>query len=491
MAKKLLPALAALLFLALSLGTALAHESREDEVEGFNFVVGFLVEPAYEGLLNGVSLRVTKAAEEGAHDHSAHDHSAHDHSAHDHSAIESAVPVSLQMTTDVEDNGGVNISLTTDGFRWTPENVDGANVDGEGHGHIYVDGVRVGRMYGPHYHLTGLEPGERELRVTLNANAHNELTYNGEHIEAIETIIVQEPSHSHGMEIGYVDADSAMSVDVNAPAEADGAFNLQIVPRGFTFAPQNIGGAHKPGEGYAVVIVNGEDYTRMYTDWLRVGDLGEGTHAVEVRLMSNDHFPYAWDGDTVKASTTVHVHDDEVAPAAKESPVAAHEDHHHAAPEPDEGIEQTLLVEVTHIPTGASRVMTLHAEFDKPGYYKANFIPTASGQYAFHFKGKIEGVLIDERFESGPGRFDDVQPATDLQFPVSAASTRELESAVRGALDSAQQAQDAALRIEAAAMDAQNGVARATTMAMVGIAVGAVGIIVGAIGAFAALRRRN
>ena len=167
------------------------------------------------------------------------------------------------------------------------------------------------------------------------------------------------------------------------------------------------------------------------------------------------------------------------------------EDDHHAEPVPVEGLEQTLLVEVTHIPTGASRVMPLHAEFDKPGYYKANFIPTASGQYAFHFKGSIEGVPIDERFESGPGRFDDVQPATDLQFPVSAASTRELESAVRGALDSAQQAQDAASRIEAAAQDAQDGVARATTMAMVGIAVGAVGIVVGAVGVFAALRRRG
>ena len=494
MAKKLLPALAALLFLALSLGTALAHESREDEVEGFFFVVGFLVEPAYEGLLNGVSLQVTKPAEEDEHDHSSHDHSAHDHGAHDHDPIVSSVPISIQMTANVEDDGGVNISVTTDGFLWTPDNVDGANVDGEGHGHVYVDGVKVGRMYGPQYHLTGLEPGERELRVTLNANAHNELTYNGERLEVIETITVPESAHSHGMEIGRaapVDADSAMSVDVNAPAEADGAFNLQIVPRGFTFAPQNIGGAHNPGEGYAAVSVNGEEYTRMYTDWIQVGDLGEGTHAVEVLLVSNDHSPYAWDGDTVKASTTVHVHAAEVAPAAMESAVAASEDDHHAEPVPVEGIEQTLLVEVTHIPTGASRVMTLHAEFDKPGYYKANFIPTASGQYAFHFKGTIEGVPIDERFESGPGRFDDVQPATDLQFPVSAASTRELESAVRGALDSAQQAQDAALRIEAAAMDAQNGVARATTMAMVGIAVGAVGVVVGAVGAFAALRRRS
>ena len=154
------------------------------------------------------------------------------------------------------------------------------------------------------------------------------------------------------------------------------------------------------------------------------------------------------------------------------------------------GLEQTLLVEVTHVPSGAKRNMSLHA-FDEPGKYKADFIPTASGQYAFHFIGVIEGKRIDERFESGVGDFDDVQPATAIQFPESAASTRELESAVRGALESARQAQDTALALDAAAEGAQSSASTATTLAMVGMALGAIGIAVGAIGMFAAFRRRN
>ena len=180
------------------------------------------------------------------------------------------------------------------------------------------------------------------------------------------------------------------------------------------------------------------------------------------------------------------------ASSAIESEDTADSGHSHGAEliEGVTGLEQTIIVEVTHIPSGAKRNMTLHA-FDEPGNYKADFIPTASGQYAFHFIGTIEGMLLDERFESGVGTFDDVQPATAIQFPERAASTRELESAVRGALESARQAQDTALALEAAAESANDSASTATTLAIAGIAVGAIGIIIGGIGITAALRRKD
>ena len=155
------------------------------------------------------------------------------------------------------------------------------------------------------------------------------------------------------------------------------------------------------------------------------------------------------------------------------------------------GLENTRQVEVTHVPSGATRLMRLHAFSGDPGHYKSDFIPTSTGQFVFHLIGTIEGKQIDERFESGVGTFDDVQPATAIQFPESAALTRELESAVRGALESAQQAQDTALAVEAAADSAQSGASTATTLAIVGMAMGATGIVVGVIGMVAALRRRS
>jgi hypothetical protein len=81
-----------------------------------------------------------------------------------------------------------------------------------------------------------------------------------------------------------------------------------------------------------------------------------------------------------------------------------------------EGLEQTLTVDVQ---TGglAPLPLTLTARFRTPGAYDGNFMPTAAGTYTFHIKGKIATLDIDEKFESGPGRFDDVNPATPLQYP--------------------------------------------------------------------------
>ena len=158
---------------------------------------------------------------------------------------------------------------------------------------------------------------------------------------------------------------------------------------------------------------------------------------------------------------------------------------------PVEGLESTLVVEVTHVPSGITRQMPLAIVRDDPGHYVAYFIPTATGQYMFRFLGSIEGNQINETFESGPGRFADIEPATPIQFPEGAASGRELESAVRGALESAQQAQDTALALDAAAGSAQSSASTATTLAILGMALGAIGIAVGGIGITAALRRRN
>jgi plastocyanin len=57
------------LFAVLGTATALAHEGRD--VGDYNFIVGFINEPAVEGMLNGVSLRVTSLLEEEHDNHDA------------------------------------------------------------------------------------------------------------------------------------------------------------------------------------------------------------------------------------------------------------------------------------------------------------------------------------------------------------------------------------------------------------------------------------
>ncbi|MBI4339612.1 MAG: hypothetical protein HY680_06620 [Chloroflexi bacterium] len=151
---------------------------------------------------------------------------------------------------------------------------------------------------------------------------------------------------------------------------------------------------------------------------------------------------------------------------------------------PVTGTEATLKVEVTHVPTGVSRVFNLRTIFNDPGHYTADLIPTAPGHYRMRFFGAVEGKPVDETFNSraGGGNFNDVQSSADLQFPEKLPEARELSAATRGALDTAQEAQ-------ASVQDAAGEASAARTLAIAGIALGAVGVVLGV--GQAVLGRRN
>ena len=125
--------------------------------------------------------------------------------------IESEVPVSVEISAAVEPNGGVNVVIDTENWRWAPDEVDQGHVPGSGHAHIYVDGEKIDRVYGPEYHLTGLSPGTHEVRVTLNANSHNELLVDGELVQDTVTVTIEGSSQAggHGADAGGADAASA------------------------------------------------------------------------------------------------------------------------------------------------------------------------------------------------------------------------------------------------------------------------------------------
>lgn len=141
---------------------------------------------------------------------------------------------------------------------------------------------------------------------------------------------------------------------------------------------------------------------------------------------------------------------------------------------PVEGLEGRIQVEVTHVATGAKRTWDLIAVFGEPGHYVAHMIPTASGVYEFRVFGAIEGMAIDETFVSrgGGGGFDDIRSSAGLHFPEELPEIREIESGVRGALSTAQQAQDAAL---AAQQDS------GSALSIVALIVGITGVVIAGI----------
>lgn len=130
-------------------------------------------------------------------------------------------------------------------------------------------------------------------------------------------------------------------------------------------------------------------------------------------------------------------------------------------------------------------------EFGTPGDYRAWFIPTAAGEYSFHFSGTIDGEEVDETFTSGPDTFSDVVSTDDIEFPDNVPSNAELAERIdqevprlTSAIEDAQQA--AVAQARAASKDASS----ARTIGMIGIAVGLVGLFV-AVAALLVARRRT
>ena len=82
-----------------------------------------------------------------------------------------------------------------------------------------------------------------------------------------------------------------------------------------------------------------------------------------------------------------------------------------------EALERTLSVEVYQGGSVTPYRAAFRARFGVPGAYAADIVPTREGDYRFVVRGKIETLDVNETFESGPGRFDEVRPVTALQYP--------------------------------------------------------------------------
>lgn len=143
------------------------------------------------GLFFGTGLGFLLAASSGAqlsgHDHgggAVHDHAAHDHDGMHDQLVEAGADVALSLTLLPDGPQSRNLHMQTTNFSFAPEAVNGAHVPGQGHAHIYVDGVKVARVYSPWVHLQALPRGDHTLRVTLNANDHRPLAMDGAPVEA-------------------------------------------------------------------------------------------------------------------------------------------------------------------------------------------------------------------------------------------------------------------------------------------------------------------
>jgi hypothetical protein len=105
-----------------------------------------------------------------------------------------------------------------------------------------------------------------------------------------------------------------------------------------------------------------------------------------------------------------------------------------------------------------------------PGDYRAWFIPTAPGDYTFHFTGSIKGQKVDQKFTSSPTTFDAVQDPTQVEFPAKDPTTGQLADRV----DRETQRLNAALAD--ARKQAKDEAGTARLIAIAGVVVGVIGL---------------
>ena len=91
-----------------------------------------------------------------------------------------------------------------------------------------------------------------------------------------------------------------------------------------------------------------------------------------------------------------------------------------------EGLEKTLKADLTFGGTTTPQPLTLAARFGLPGKYSGYVMPTKVGDYTFHITGTVGTMNVDEKFESGPGRFGSIESTDPLQYPQKVVSNADL-----------------------------------------------------------------
>ena len=230
-----------------------------------------------------------------------------DEGAHTHSGFEipegEAVPTIKVVATE-DPVSGWNLQLITSDFTFSPERAGREFVLGEGHAHLYVDGEKRDRLYGPWYHLDNLAPGEHTIEVTLNGNNHAVYQSDGRSISDEITVEADRRSHTHPS-YAPLEAGPDMDIVVNVEEDPVGGWNVYAVADGFTWAPDRAGNDHKAGEGHAHLYVDDQKVGRFYGPATYLGPLEPGSHTITVSLHGNNHAPYVKAGEPLAATVAV------------------------------------------------------------------------------------------------------------------------------------------------------------------------------------------
>lgn len=140
-----------------------------------------------------------------------------------------------------------------------------------------------------------------------------------------------------------------------------------------------------------------------------------------------------------------------------------------------------------------STTMAMEPAFGDTGEYRAVFVPSRPGDYAFRFVGSVRNQDLDEEFTSGPDTFSPANDPAEISFPAQDPTVAEvadrLEQETTRLSESITQLEQSIAAEDTAGEE--DPAAEARTLAMIALIVGAVALVAGlAIGGLALRRAR-
>ena len=94
----------------------------------------------------------------------------------------------VPVTTPSAD--GFEITLDTTNFTFLREENGAPHVPGEGHGHLYLNGLKLDRLYEPTTQIGALDPGTYTLMVSLNTHEHDPYVDDGGQVSSSLTFTI-------------------------------------------------------------------------------------------------------------------------------------------------------------------------------------------------------------------------------------------------------------------------------------------------------------
>ena len=208
---------------------------------------------------------------------------------------ENAPTISMTISEDAE--AGYNLEFNASKIRFVPQTPDIKHVEGEGHAHVYINGVKIGRFYEKNAYLGKLSPGTHEVRATLSDNVHREYASNDNVISHTLILNVTEQENSTSDHEPYesrnVKLENAPTLNVSVTEDPSAGWNLILQTTNFEYDTAFVSRNHSPGKGHAHLYVDDEILTRLYGPAYHLGSLSEGNHSIRIVLSDNAHNEYA------------------------------------------------------------------------------------------------------------------------------------------------------------------------------------------------------